>query len=32
MGASAVLVGLALLASVAGVAVLMVAVSRRWFA
>src|SRR5712691_8577772 len=32
MGASAVLVGLALAASVAGVAVLMVAVSRRWFA
>ena len=32
MGASAVLVGLALLASEAGVAVLMVAVSRRWFA
>lgn len=32
MGASAVLVGLALAVSVAGVAVLMVAVTRRWFA
>ena len=32
MGASAVLVGVALAASVAGVAVLMVAVTRRWFA
>ncbi len=32
MGASGVLVGVALAASVAGVAVLMLAVSRRWFA
>jgi len=32
MGASGVLVGVTLAASVAGVAVLMVAVSRRWFA